>query len=150
MAKWQCRVKSSPSRHLLWPEFRFVVRRLRIRLCRAYGLLRRVLAKYVRLLFGYRRPGLVDEAPLEHAVVRVVDGEPLGVAERRLTGNGPVWRVRPALLAPLWRRRPVTDLSRALPAASALAEVLLRASRLSRCCVLTEDLPSVGIVVAPL
>ena len=57
----------------------------------------------MRLLAGYRRPGLVDEAPLEHAVVRVADGEPLGVAERRLTGNGPV-----------------TDLSRALPAASAL------------------------------
>jgi hypothetical protein len=79
-----------------------------------------VLAEDVRLLAGYRRPGLVDEAPLEHAVVRVVDGEPLGVAERRLTGNGPVWGVRPALLAPSWRRRPVTDLFRALPAASAL------------------------------
>jgi hypothetical protein len=28
-------------------------------------------------------------------------GKPLGVAERRLTGNGPVWGVRPALLAPV-------------------------------------------------
>jgi hypothetical protein len=74
-----------------------------------------VLAEDVRLLAGYRRPGLVDEAALEHAVVRVVDGEPLGVSDRSLTGNGPVWGVRPALLAPSWGP----------------AEVLVRASRLS-------------------
>jgi hypothetical protein len=73
----------------------------------------------VRFLAGYRRPGLVDEAPLEHAFARVVDGEPLGVAERRLTGNGPVWR-GVAGVALLWRHRPVTDLSRPLSAASAL------------------------------
>jgi hypothetical protein len=79
-----------------------------------------VLVENVRFLAGYRRPGLVDEAPLEHAFARVVDGEPLGVAERRLTGNGPVWRARPALLALLCRHRPVTDLSRPLSAASAL------------------------------
>jgi len=48
-----------------------------------------VLAENVRVLAGYRRPGLLDEARLEHAFARVVDGEPLGVAERRLTGNGP-------------------------------------------------------------
>jgi hypothetical protein len=79
-----------------------------------------VVVEKVRFLAGYRHPGLVDEAPLEHAFARVVNGEPLGVVERRLTGNGPVWRVRPALLAPLWRRWPVTDLSRPLSAASAL------------------------------
>jgi hypothetical protein len=28
----------------------------------------------VRFLAGYRRPGLVDEAPLEHAFARVVMG----------------------------------------------------------------------------
>ena len=33
-----------------------------------------MLAEDVRLLAGYRRPGLVDEAPLEHAVVRVSTG----------------------------------------------------------------------------
>jgi hypothetical protein len=87
---------------------------------RKRGRKRRVLAEKVRFLAGYRRPGLVDEAPLEHAFARVVDGEPLGVVERRLTGNGPVWRVRPALLAPSWRHRLVTDLSRPLSAASAL------------------------------
>ena len=79
-----------------------------------------MLAENVRFLAGYRRPGLVEEASLEYAFARVVDGEPLGVAERRVTGNGPVWRGRPALLAPLWRHRLVTDLSRPLSAASAL------------------------------
>jgi len=53
-----------------------------------------VPAENVRFLAGYRRPSLVNEAPLEHAFARVADGEPLGVADRRLTGNGPVWRVR--------------------------------------------------------
>jgi hypothetical protein len=57
---------------------------------RKRGRKRRVVVEKVRFLAGYRRPGLVDEAPLEHAFARVVDGEPIGVAERRLTGNGPV------------------------------------------------------------
>ena len=33
-----------------------------------------MLVENVRFLVGYRRPGLVDEAPLEHAFARVVDG----------------------------------------------------------------------------
>jgi len=33
-----------------------------------------VLVENVRFLAGYRRPGLVDEALLEHAFARVVDG----------------------------------------------------------------------------
>jgi hypothetical protein len=80
----------------------------------------RVVVENVRFLAGYRRPGLVDEARLEEMLGRVVDGEPLGAAERRLAGGGPVWRVRPVLLTLLWRQRLVTDLSRPLSAASVL------------------------------
>jgi hypothetical protein len=87
---------------------------------RKRGSKRRVLVEKVRFLAGYRRPGLVDEAPLEHAFAQVVDGEPLGVVERRLTGNEPLLRVRPALLALLGRHRLVMGLSRPLSAASAL------------------------------
>jgi hypothetical protein len=52
---------------------------------RQRGRKRRVLVKNVRFLAGNRRPGLVDEARPEHAFARMVDGEPLGVAERRPT-----------------------------------------------------------------
>ena len=55
----------------------------------------------MRFLAGYGRPGLVDEAPLEYAFARVVDGNLSVFPERRVTGNRPVWRVRPALLAPV-------------------------------------------------
>jgi hypothetical protein len=33
-----------------------------------------VLVENVRFLAGYRRSGVVDETPLEHAFARVVDG----------------------------------------------------------------------------
>ena len=77
-----------------------------------------MLVENVRFLAEYRRPGLVDEAPSEHAFARVVDGEPRcrGAAPDR---HEPVLRVRPALLALLWRHR-LTNLSRPLSAASAL------------------------------
>jgi hypothetical protein len=74
----------------------------------------------VRFLAGYRRPGLVDEALLDEVWAAVVDGEPFGLAQSRLTAEQPVWRVRPALLALLWRQRLVTDLERPLSAASVL------------------------------
>jgi hypothetical protein len=80
----------------------------------------RVLVENVRFLAGYRRRGLVDEAQLENALAEMVDGEPLGAAERRLAGSGPAWQMRPVLLALLWRHRLVTDLSRPLSAASVL------------------------------
>ena len=41
---------------------------------RQRGRKRRVLVENVRFLAGYRRSGLVDETPLEHAFARVVDG----------------------------------------------------------------------------
>jgi len=43
---------------------------------------RRVLVENGQFLAGYRRPGLVHDAPLAHAFSQVVDGEPLGVRSR--------------------------------------------------------------------
>jgi hypothetical protein len=79
-----------------------------------------VLLENVRFLAGYRRPGLVAEEMLERAWQQVRDGEPLGVAERRLAGAAPGWTARPALLALLWRHRLTTDLCRPLSHASVL------------------------------
>jgi hypothetical protein len=73
-----------------------------------------VLLENVRFLAGYRRPGIVAAQVLEDAWRQVADGEPLGLAERRLAAGAPGWTVRPALLALLWRHRLTTDLSRPL------------------------------------
>jgi hypothetical protein len=79
-----------------------------------------VLLENIRFLAGYRRRGIVPGQALDHAWQQVRDGEPLGVAERRLAGQAPGWTVRPALLALLWRHRLATDLSRPLSHASLL------------------------------
>jgi len=77
-----------------------------------------VMVENVRFLAGYRRRGVVDEALLERVWSRVVDGDAIGVLERRAAGDSPGWTVRPAVLALLWRHRLVTDLQRPLSAAS--------------------------------
>jgi hypothetical protein len=79
-----------------------------------------VLLENVRFLAGYRRPGIVTDELLRRAFRDVRDGEPLGVAERRLCGDAPGWTVRPALLALLWRHQLTTDLDRPLSHASVL------------------------------
>lgn len=79
-----------------------------------------VLLENIRFLAGYRRPGIIAEPVLQQAWQQVRDGEPLGVAERRLAGDAPGWTVRPALLALLWRHRLATELSRPLSYASVL------------------------------
>ncbi|MGH3678774.1 MAG: hypothetical protein ACRDT2_00350 [Natronosporangium sp.] len=81
-----------------------------------------VVLDNVRFLAGYRRPSVIDEGVVACAWQQVIDGEPLGLAERRLTcAGGFAWYVvRPALLALLWRGRLTTDLSRPLSAGSVL------------------------------
>jgi hypothetical protein len=79
-----------------------------------------VLLENVRFLAAYRRLGIVPEAEVERAWRHVVDGEPMAVAERRLTGEGPVHEVRPALMALLWSGRLSADLSRPLSGESVL------------------------------
>ncbi len=79
-----------------------------------------VVLENVRFLAGYRRAGIVAEQVLQQVWRQVRDGEPLGVAERRVAGAAPGWTVRPALLALLWRHRLSTDLTRPLSYASVL------------------------------
>jgi hypothetical protein len=79
-----------------------------------------VLLDNIRFLAGYRRSGIVAQDAMDGIWRQVRDGEPLGVAERRLAGAAPGWTVRPALLALLWRHRLATDLSRPLSSASLL------------------------------
>ncbi len=83
-----------------------------------------VLLENIRFLAGYRRGGIVAEQVLERAWRQVCDGEPLGVAERRLAGQAPGWTARPALLALLWRHRLATDLSCPLSHASVLRRLI--------------------------
>ncbi|MEU2874168.1 TnsA-like heteromeric transposase endonuclease subunit [Streptomyces olivoreticuli] len=80
----------------------------------------RVLLENVRFLAGYRRPGVVPEDEVDRAWRLVVDGEPMGLAERRLAGDRPVEEARPALMTLLWSKRLTTDLSRPLSAESVL------------------------------
>jgi hypothetical protein len=80
----------------------------------------RVLLENVRFLAGYRRPGVVPQAEVERAWREVVDGEPLAVAERRLSGGRPREEARPAVMALLWSGRLITDLARPLSGDSVL------------------------------
>ncbi len=80
----------------------------------------RVLLENVRFLAAYRRPGVVPEAEVERAWEQAVDGEELGLAERRLVGIQPPEEARPALMALLWSGRLQTDLSRPLSGQSVL------------------------------
>ncbi|MCZ4124164.1 hypothetical protein [Streptomyces sp. H39-S7] len=65
----------------------------------------------VRFLAAYRHPGVVPVAEVERAWQEVVDGEELGLAERRLAGDGKPEVARPALMALLWSGRLTTDLT---------------------------------------
>ncbi|WP_371749548.1 TnsA-like heteromeric transposase endonuclease subunit [Streptomyces sp. NBC_01283] len=80
----------------------------------------RVLLENVRFLAGYRRRGVVPDAEVERAWEQLVDGEELGLAERRLAGGRPPEEARPPLLALLWSGRLTTDLSRPLSGESVL------------------------------
>ncbi|MET8331560.1 TnsA-like heteromeric transposase endonuclease subunit [Streptomyces sp. NPDC005181] len=80
----------------------------------------RVLLENVRFLAGYRRRGVVPEAEVEQAWQQVVDGDGLGLAERRLAGDRPPEEARPPLMALLWSGRLRTDLSRPLSGESVL------------------------------
>ncbi|MFG2725447.1 TnsA-like heteromeric transposase endonuclease subunit [Streptomyces canus] len=80
----------------------------------------RVLLENVRFLAGYRRRDVVSEAEVEQAWERLVDGEELSLAERRLAGGRPPEEARPALMALLWARRLRTDLSRPISGESVL------------------------------
>lgn len=80
----------------------------------------RALLENVRFLAGYRRRGVVPEPEVEHAWQQVVDGEELGLAERRLAGDRPPEEARPPLMALLWSGRLRTDLSRPLSGESVL------------------------------
>jgi hypothetical protein len=79
-----------------------------------------VVLANIRFLAGYQWSEVVPAEEVERARELVVDGEQIAVAERRLAGNRPGWRVRPALMALLWRGVLVTDLSRPLSGASVL------------------------------
>lgn len=74
----------------------------------------------MRFLAAYRRPGVVPEADIERAWRHVVDGDQLGVVERRLARDRPAHEARPALMALLWSGRLATDLSRPLSGDSVL------------------------------
>jgi hypothetical protein len=79
-----------------------------------------VVLDNVRFLAGYRRREIVPDEAVDRACRAVIDGEPLAVAERRLTRGAPPWAARPALLAGLWRGRLSTDLTRPLSGESTL------------------------------
>lgn len=79
-----------------------------------------VVLDNVRFLAAYRRRMVVDDATVDRACQRLVDGEPLAVAERRLAAGAPVHTVRAGLLAGLWRGRLTADLSRPLSGATIL------------------------------
>ncbi|MFI0743002.1 TnsA-like heteromeric transposase endonuclease subunit [Streptomyces sp. NPDC021100] len=70
-----------------------------------------VLLENVRFLAAYRHPGVVPVADVERAWQEVVDGEELGLAERRLARDGKPEEVRPALMTLLWSGRLTTDLA---------------------------------------
>lgn len=69
------------------------------------------LLENVRFLAGYRHPGVVPDDEVERAWRKVVDGEEMAVAERRLAGNRKPEEARPALMALLWAGRLTTDLT---------------------------------------
>ncbi|WP_211588743.1 hypothetical protein [Allorhizocola rhizosphaerae] len=74
----------------------------------------------VRFLAGYRRDTVVARTLAAAAADAVRDGEQLACAEQRLATDGLVLRVRPALLAALWRGLLRTDLNRRLGGDSVL------------------------------
>ncbi|MEV2256894.1 TnsA-like heteromeric transposase endonuclease subunit [Streptomyces sp. NPDC050147] len=80
----------------------------------------RVVLENVRFLAAYRRPGVVPENEVERAWQHVVDGEELGLVERRLAGDRPRETARPPLLALLWSGRLTIDLLRPLSGESVL------------------------------
>ncbi|MDJ0344931.1 TnsA-like heteromeric transposase endonuclease subunit [Streptomyces sp. H10-C2] len=69
------------------------------------------LLENVRFLAAYRHPGVVPVDEVERAWQEVVDGEELGLAERRLAGDREPEEARPALMALLWAGRLATDLA---------------------------------------
>ncbi|MEU9247008.1 TnsA-like heteromeric transposase endonuclease subunit [Streptomyces sp. NPDC048385] len=69
------------------------------------------LLENVRFLAAYRHPGVVSAAEVERAWQEVVDGEELGLAERRLAGDRKPEEARPPLMALLWAGRLTTDLA---------------------------------------
>jgi hypothetical protein len=79
-----------------------------------------VVLDNVRFLAGYRRPQVIAEQAVALAWEQLADGEPLGIAERRLAGQAPRCAARSALLALLWRGRLTTDLFRPLSGGSIL------------------------------